>query len=358
MKVNQGNGDQRPLPPGWRWARLGDLCRQDRRIITGLSQAAARLPYLGLENIEADSGRILSVGAATGLEEGISTTFFFSPNHVLYGKLRPYLNKVALPEFEGRCTTEIVPLLPNDGVDRPFLGWMLRRREIVAEAMFGKTGSRMPRASLSELFSLTVSVPPFFEQKRIAAILNERMAAIDKARAAAEAQLEATKALQFALVRASVAGNDVKKRSLGDCLIEVTKGIGPAFREYKVVGATRDGLALAKEGLGKHPERYKPVKQGNIFYNPMRIMIGSIAYAESETDIGITSPDYVVFRAETNFLNHCWFYHWLRSPFGDSLIRTLARGAVRERMLFSRLSKGSIELPSLDAQNSAAEKIL
>jgi len=75
--------------------------------------------------------------------------------------------------------------------------------------MFGKTGSRMPRASLSELFSLTVSVPPFFEQKRIAAILNERMAAIDKARAAAEAQLEATKALQFALVRASVAGNDV-----------------------------------------------------------------------------------------------------------------------------------------------------
>jgi len=125
-----------------------------------------------------------------------------------------------------------------------------------------------------------------------------------------------------------------------------------------VVGATRDGLALAKEGLGKHPERYKPVKQGNIFYNPMRIMIGSIAYAESETDIGITSPDYVVFRAETNFLNHCWFYHWLRSPFGDSLIRTLARGAVRERMLFSRLSKGSIELPSLDAQNSAAEKIL
>ncbi|HPW16783.1 MAG TPA: restriction endonuclease subunit S [Candidatus Aminicenantes bacterium] len=209
MKVNQGNGDQRPLPPGWRWARLGDLCRQDRRIITGLSQAAARLPYLGLENIEADSGRILSVGAATGLEEGISTTFFFSPNHVLYGKLRPYLNKVALPEFEGRCTTEIVPLLPNDGVDRPFLGWMLRRREIVAEAMFGKTGSRMPRASLSELFSLTVSVPPFFEQKRIAAILNERMAAIDKARAAAEAQLEATKALQFALVRASVAGNDV-----------------------------------------------------------------------------------------------------------------------------------------------------
>jgi len=113
------------------------------------------------------------------------------------------------------------------------------------------------------------------------------------------------------------------------------------------------------EDLIRHeqPERYKPVRAGTIFYNPMRILIGSIAYAAPEADGGITSPDYVVVRTKQGLLDDCWFYHWLRSPMGEKLIRSLARGAVRERMLFSRLAKGVVELPSYDAQCFAAARI-
>jgi type I restriction enzyme S subunit len=120
---------------------------------------------------------------------------------VLYGKLRPYLNKVALPDFAGRCTTEVIPLLPKPELDKTYLCWLLRRTDTVAVAMRDVTGSRMPRADMSAILKHEIPLPPLPEQRRIAAILKEQMAAVDKARAAAEARLEAVKALPAAFLR-------------------------------------------------------------------------------------------------------------------------------------------------------------
>ena len=50
-----------------------------------------------------------------------------------------------------------------------------------------------------------------------------------------------------------------------DCVHEVTEGIGDDWQKYRVLGATRAGLAPAKESVGKNPGRYKPVCQGTIF---------------------------------------------------------------------------------------------
>jgi len=189
------------LPDGWRWVRLGEVCEQDRRIVEPGSDLAERLPYLSLQHVESKTGRILRQPTETIQDEGKSTTFAFDPRHVLYGKLRPYLNKVALPDFDGRCTTEIIPLLPENETDRHYLAWLLRTDETVNAAMRQRTGSRMPRADMDDLLTLEVPKPPLEEQKRIAAILNEQMGAVERARAAAEAQLEAAKALPAAYLR-------------------------------------------------------------------------------------------------------------------------------------------------------------
>ncbi len=117
-----------------------------------------------------------------------------------------------------------------------------------------------------------------------------------------------------------------------------------------MVGATRGGLAPAKEGVGKNPERYKLVEPGTIFYNPMRILLGSIALLDEGQPPGITSPDYVVFRTRSGMVHPRWFYYWLRSEDGAAFIRTLARGAVRERMLFRRLAEAEIEVAAYDSQ--------
>lgn len=194
------------LPKQWRWVRLGEVCVQDRQIIEPGSEIALQLPYISLEHVESCSGKILKQPSGDIEDKGLSTTFAFNENHVLYGKLRPYLNKVAVPNFSGRCTTELIPLLPDKNICRDYLCWVLRRQETVNEAMKGKTGSRMPRANMEELLRLPIPLPPLSEQKRIVAILNEKIAHIEKARQATEQQLEVINKLPAALLRKAFNG--------------------------------------------------------------------------------------------------------------------------------------------------------
>ena len=186
-------------PTGWERVKLGDICAQDKTTVLPNDPDAPALKYIGLEHVESGSGRILpSADVAKPVRSG---AYRFDSRHVLYGKLRPYLNKVALPDFSGRCTTELVPLLPAKSVDRDWLAWYLRRPETVDFAMRGKTGSRMPRANMREFMGMQISLPPLAEQKRIVARLNAQMAVVDRAKAAAREILDAAEALNAAIIR-------------------------------------------------------------------------------------------------------------------------------------------------------------
>lgn len=227
---------ERQLPDGWRWVKLRDASEQDREIVESNSELAAELQYLSLEHVESNTGRILREPTDRIEDEGKSTTFAFGPRHVLYSKLRPYLNKVALPEFSGRCTTEIIPLLPKDGVDREFLCWLLRRPGTVEVAMRDKTGSRMPRADMDELMKLEIPLPPLAEQKRIAAILKEQMAAVHAARRSAEAQLQAAENLPAAYLRAVFSSPEAQQWPR-KCLGEVGQIVSGVTLGRKLNGA-------------------------------------------------------------------------------------------------------------------------
>ena len=171
----------------WPTALLGELCEMDRQGIRPDDPDASLLPFVGVENVEAGSGAInFNTGKRVGSQK--STSFRFDERHVLYGKLRPYLNKVATPEFAGKCSTELVPLRPRVGVDREFLGYLLRRQKTVDHVMSSVTGARMPRTDMKALLSLPVPVPPLDEQRRIVGILN-RAARIERLRKRAQERL-------------------------------------------------------------------------------------------------------------------------------------------------------------------------
>ena len=159
---------------------LGELCEMDRQGLRPDDPIASGLPFVGVEHVESHSGAFnFNNGSRIGNQR--STTFRFDERHVLYAKLRPYLNKVATPGFAGRCSTELVPLLPRDGVDREFVAFLLRRQETVDYVMSSVTGARMPRTDMKALMSLRVPRPPLNEQRRIVGILN-RAAKIERLR--------------------------------------------------------------------------------------------------------------------------------------------------------------------------------
>lgn len=153
-----------------RQVALHQVARIDRDILDPAVIKNGSL-YVGLENIES-GGRLVDVRrVAAG--ELLSSKFAFSSRHLLYGKLRPYLAKIARPDFDGICSTDILPILPGPDLDRGYLAWLLLSPEMVKLASSRATGANLPRLSPNALAELKIPLPPMPEQRRIAAILDK-----------------------------------------------------------------------------------------------------------------------------------------------------------------------------------------
>ncbi len=336
---------------------LGDVARIDAGIVDPTMEQYRRLPHISAEHITSVTGELRGIKTAEddGMESG---KYLFQSGNVLYSKLRPYLRKAAIPEFDGLCSADMYPIKTDSTRLRPgYLRLMLVSDRFTAFANEASARSRMPKLNREQLFSYPCVLPSVERQKDVEIAVQQQLAAVEDARQAAAAQLRELTQLANALIRETLAHPDTESHSLGDVLLEVKQGIGSRWADFPVLGATREGLAPAKEPVGKNPERYKPVTVGTVFYNPMRILIGSIAMVDEDDAPGITSPDYVALRGREGLVDSRWFYYWLRSPDGERCIASLARGAVRERMLFNRLAEGEIALPPYAVQQAGSRAL-
>ena len=175
------------MKKGWQTKKLGEICEIDK------SQGIHRgLPYVGLEHIESHTARFIGDAAPQTVK---SSTFRFTPHHVLYGRLRPYLNKALAPDFNGHCSTEIFPLKPSASITRDYLLYWLLADETLERINGTCTGARMPRADMNEVMGFDIPLPPRPEQKRIVGILDEAFAGIAAAKATAEQNFQNARAL-------------------------------------------------------------------------------------------------------------------------------------------------------------------
>lgn len=148
---------------GWEEKKFGDVCHYYK--VQGKWE---NIEYIGLEHIEAHTSNLLATISANDVE---SSTFKFNKGDVLYGRLRPYLQKVVIAPFDGCCSTEIFPIKSNI-INNAFLKyWLLSDR--VTEIMINScSGCRMPRANMNDFKQETIHYPQFEDQQRIAARLD------------------------------------------------------------------------------------------------------------------------------------------------------------------------------------------
>ena len=116
--------------------------------------------------------------------------------HILFGKLRPNLGKVARPKLSGVCSTDIYPILAYNIVDRDYLAHYLLTPEAISFSSGRTSGVNLPRVSWPALSELRVPLPPLPEQRRIAAILDEADALSQRA-SASEALLSESLESEF-----------------------------------------------------------------------------------------------------------------------------------------------------------------
>ena len=127
---------------------------------------------LGLDQIQSHTGVILRKHRARVASAGTST-FYFDQSHVLYSKLRPYLNKVVVPDEAGIATSELIPLQPRPSlILRTYLAYYLRSPGFLHYASQYVTGAKMPRVILDKFWRHELRLPSLSEQYRIVEILD------------------------------------------------------------------------------------------------------------------------------------------------------------------------------------------
>ena len=150
----------------WERRKFREIASQRRAKYTP-SRADSRV-CVELEHIEQQTGRLINhVDSA----EQSSTKSVFKKGDVLFGKLRPYLRKYCLPQFDGVCSSEIWVLVPETCVVSGYLFYLVQSDEFLAAANIS-SGTKMPRAEWSKVSNEDYFIPPISEQKRIARMLS------------------------------------------------------------------------------------------------------------------------------------------------------------------------------------------
>ncbi|GAA4411355.1 restriction endonuclease subunit S [Fodinibacter luteus] len=143
-----------------RFAEVAALVREGVRG----DQLEGGTPYVGLEHFGTEGAGITDIGDAASVDSGKSR---FRAGDVLYGKLRPYFQKVDRPGFDGVCSTELWVLRPTVSWGAATLHAIVARPEFTRFAMAGNTGTRMPRANWAHVASMPVPVPPAATRTRV-----------------------------------------------------------------------------------------------------------------------------------------------------------------------------------------------
>lgn len=340
--------------------RLSDLCDPRITFIDPQSKPEEEFWYIDISAVDNRIKRITSANKVIGKLASVRAKQLVKTDDVLVATTRPNLNAVALvpKEYHGQvCSTGFCVLRHGPEIDPDYLFLYVQSEAFIRPLSDLVQGALYPAVTDKQVLARPIPWLPLDDQHRIAACLKAHLAEVEIVRRAAETQRSEITKLGNSIIHETLGHGHTKPALLGDVLTEIKKGIGKTWNQYPVLGATKDGLAPAKEPVGKKPERYKPAFHGTVFYNPMRILIGSIAFVDDDDEIGVTSPDYVVLTGREGTVDSRWFYYWLRSPYGEQCVSSLARGAVRERMLFNRLAEGTINLPYYEDQRRASEAL-
>jgi type I restriction enzyme S subunit len=186
METAQGPWE---LPEGWEWVPLSDVASGDSATTQPAEAPETMFPNLGLENVSEGQWSNVEYRQLAGGEIK-SSCVRFDDSHVLYAKLRPYLNKVVMPDRDGVGSTEWVAIKPSAGsLLRNYLAWFLRSPSFLSYASRNVTGARMPRIRMEALWNALVPIPFLDDppssletQRRIVARIEELLAEVKEAR--------------------------------------------------------------------------------------------------------------------------------------------------------------------------------
>jgi type I restriction enzyme S subunit len=239
------------LPKGWAVATLGEVCAQSGRK-SSREETDCPPRFLGLDDIAPDEGRIISHHLSSEISGSGSAA---SSGDILYCRLRPYLNKVAVAEGDYLCSGELLVFCANDDITGSYVAHWLRSDAFVSFAIQNSKGDR-PRVYWTEIAASSIPLPPGNEQRRIVNELERRLSHVDAAVAGLRSAVLRLTAARRSVLNATASGallgldsSEWQKTTTGE-VSEVRGGIQKQPKRMPVEN-TRPFLRVANVGRGR-----------------------------------------------------------------------------------------------------------
>lgn len=167
------------LPVGWEWTRLGFISNYGFCDKAEPEDVTPETWILELEDIEKVTSKLLN--KVTFAERPFkSSKNRFSQGDVLYGKLRPYLDKVIVANEPGVCTTEIIPITNYGNIYPEFLRLLLKAPNFITYANSSTHGMNLPRLGTEKAQQAVIELAPIQEQLRIVSRVDKLMSLCDQ----------------------------------------------------------------------------------------------------------------------------------------------------------------------------------
>lgn len=164
---------------GWEEKTLGEVCEIVSVLVNPAEEKHRKLLHVGGANITSESGELIEL--KTAAEEGlISGKFLFNKEDVLYNKIRPYLKKVARPNFTGLCSADMYPLRHKDAITRDYLYYVLITKDYTEYAIINSGRAGMPKVNRQAVFAYNFFLPSLSEQQFIVETLDSLKSKVDR----------------------------------------------------------------------------------------------------------------------------------------------------------------------------------
>jgi len=361
------------MSANWKRQALGDALEIASGQVDPTVEPYSEMPHIGGDNIESGTGRI--IGSATANELGMTSgKYLFSSEDVLYSKIRPNLNKVALPAFAGICSADIYPLRPNlSRLSREFLAHLLRSNDFLEYTEKHSARTNIPKLNRESLLSYEALLPPIEEQRRIAEALDQAEALRVKRRAAL-AQLDALTQAIFLELFGDPATNPKGWPNKAVGVLASKFSDGPFGSNLKSSHYTETGvrvIRLQNIGAGEFVDNDRAFISERHFSDlkkheclPGDVLVGTLGDPNLRACLqpewlprALNKADCVQLRVDQRIAHPVYVCSLLNQPSTERMAQELILGQTRLRISMGRLRGLQVPVPPIGLQHVFARRV-
>ena len=357
------------MPCDWNTCDFHEVATIQSGLVSQKEEPYCFMFHIGPDNIERDTGRIgnLKTACELGL---VSGKFYFDAGSIVYSKIRPNLNKVCIPNFEGICSADCYSIKARAGIDRDYLFNLMLSFPFYRRAVACSMRTGMPKINQDDLNAIPVVMPSQLEeQQKIAAILTTQDKVIElKEKLLAEKQRQKKYLMQVLLT-----GKKRLPRFSGEWKVNRLRNIATRHTKRNTIGNTNALTISAQYGLINQAEFFNKAVASDDKSNYFLLEKGDFAYNKSYSngypfgaikrltryEVGIVSPLYICFRIKEGSVSGEYLEQYFEAGLMNHEIQAFAQEGARNHGLLNiavdDFFNSKILLPSPEEQTAIAE---